>query len=355
MRPLIITAIVIVLLILGKIFFFSSEEKGGPQGGKGGGPGGPGGKQPPLPVSTILVGIDQSDKIVFSSGTSIPNEEVEIRSEISGRITKLTINEGSFVQKGQLIAKIRDNDFVAQLKKIEVEEKLAAQIEARQKKLLEINAISKEEYEISLNRVSTLDADKELVKVQLEKTEIRAPFSGRIGFKNISEGAYVTPTTVIANLVQTNPIKIDFAIPEKYLSSLKNGQTVSFQIDGSNETFTSKIIAIDPKIDAVLRTLKVRAITQNPRSLFLPGMFIKVNLNLGSEQSIMIPSETIIPVLEGKKVFVKRNGLAEEVMIETGLRTDKKVQVLKGLSIGDSLITTALMTLKPGAPVFTKK
>lgn len=354
MRPLIITAIVIVLLILGKIFFFSSEEKGGPQGGKGG-PGGPGGKQPPLPVTTIQVGIDQSDKIVFSSGTSVPNEEVEIRSEISGRITKLTINEGSFVQKGQLIAKIRDNDFVAQLKKIEIEEKLAAQIEARQKKLLEINAISKEEYEISLNRVSTLDADKELIKVQLEKTEIRAPFSGRIGFKNISEGAYVTPTTVIANLVQTNPIKIDFAIPEKYLSLVKNGQGVSFQIDGSNETFSSKIIAIDPKIDAVLRTIKVRAITQNPRNLFLPGMFIKVNLNLGSEQSIMIPSETIIPVLEGKKVFVKRNGMAEEVMIETGLRTDKKVQVLKGLSVGDSLITTALMTLKPGAPVFTKK
>ncbi len=353
MRPLIITAIVIVLLILGKIFFFKSEENAGPQngGGKGGGPG----KQPPLPVSTIIVGIDNSDKIVFSSGTSIPNEEVEIRSEISGRLTKLNINEGSYVQQGQLIAKIRDDDFVAQLKKIEIEEKLAAQIEARQKKLLEINAISKEEYEISLNRVSTLNADKELIKVQLEKTEIKAPFAGRIGFKNISNGAYVTPTTIIANLVQTNPIKIDFTIPEKYLPLVRTGQDVKFQIDGSNEVFTSRVIAIDPKIDPVLRTLKARAITSNPANKFLPGMFIKVNLNLGSEKSIMIPSETIIPVLEGKKVFVKRNGLAEEVMIETGLRTEKKVQVLSGLSVGDSLITTALMTLKPGAPVLTKK
>ena len=126
---------------------------------------------------------------------------------------KLNLREGTFVKKGELIAKIKDDDILAQVKKVSIEEALANQIEARQKKLLEIEAISKEEYEISLNKVSTLKADKELLAVQLAKTEIRAPFSGRIGLKYISEGAYVTPNTLIASLVQTNPLKIDFSIP----------------------------------------------------------------------------------------------------------------------------------------------
>jgi membrane fusion protein (multidrug efflux system) len=189
--------------------------------------------------------------------------------------------------------------------------------------------------------------------VQLAKTEIRAPFSGRIGLKYISEGAYVTPNTLIAILVQTNPLKIDFSIPEKYLTKVKLGQEVSFEIDGTTSQFFSKIIAIDPKIDPTLRTLKIRGITNNSSGKLLPGMFVKVKLNIGKEKSLMIPSETIIPVLEGKMVYLKRNGLVEPVMIETGLRNEKMVQVLGGLSEGDSLITTALMTLKPGAKVFS--
>ena len=346
MRPLIIVGSILALLVLGKLFIWDKkEELKTPKGGSS--------SAPAQRVSTISVSFDNSDQLVYSSGTLAPNEEVELRSEYSGRLVKLNLREGTFVKKGELIAKIKDDDISAQVKKVSIEEALANQIEARQKKLLEIEAISKEEYEISLNKVSTLKADKELLAVQLAKTEIRAPFSGRIGLKYISEGAYVTPNTLIASLVQTNPLKIDFSIPEKYLTKVKLGQEVSFEIDGTTAQFFSKIIAIDPKIDPTLRTLKIRGITNNSSGKLLPGMFVKVKLNIGKERSLMIPSETIIPVLEGKMVYLKRNGIVESVMIETGLRNEKMVQVLGGLSEGDSLITTALMTLKPGAKVFS--
>jgi membrane fusion protein, multidrug efflux system len=355
MRPLLIASCVLVLLILGKIFFFSSENENKPSdkgGQKSGGKGGNDTK--PMKVNTIIVGVDNSDKVVFSSGTTVPNDEVELKSEISGKIIRLNINEGAIVAKGQLIAKIKDDDILAQLKKIDIEEKLANQIEVRQLKLLDINAISKEEYEISQNKTLTLNADKEILKVQLAKTEIRAPFAGKLGLKNISLGAYVTPATNITTIVQYNPIKIDFSVPEKYLEAIKIGNSIDFQLDGNSDKLSAKIVAIDPKIDPTLRTIKVRAMTSNNANRMIPGMFIKVLLNLGSQKSIMIPSETIIPILDGKKVFVKRNGLVEEIKIETGLRNESKLQVLKGLNVGDSLIVSGLMTLKAGNPVFTK-
>ncbi|MEM6320867.1 MAG: efflux RND transporter periplasmic adaptor subunit, partial [Bacteroidota bacterium] len=259
--------------------------------------------------------------------------------------------EGAYVKKGQLIAKLDDADLVAQLKKLKYEEELAAQTEARQNKLLEINAISKEEYDLAVNRVNTLSADKEFLQVQLEKTSVVAPFSGRMGFKNISQGAYITPSVVIANLVQTNPVKLDLSVPEKYAGKIKTGQPLNFTIDGEETTFTAKVLAINPKIDEELRTLKVRAVATNNGEKLLPGMFIRVEVPLGEEKSIMIPTESVIPILKGKKVFVMKNGKAEERVIRTGLRTDTKIQVEEGLEVGDSVITSALMSVKAKSAV----
>lgn len=350
MRPILIIAAIIAVLILGKIFFWNNDVN--PGGGTS--TSNTAGDVKALFVLTEIVKQDESDKSIYSSGTLVPNEEVEIRSEIAGRLIKLNIREGGIVPKGSLIAKLKDDDIRAQLKKLSMEDKLAQQIEARQKKLLEINAISKEEYEISANKVGTLSADKELLNVQLAKTELKAPFSGRIGLKNISEGAYISPTTVIATLVQINPIKIDFTIPERYLNEVKLGQEVFFEVDGAEEKFSSRIVAIDPKIDPNLRTLKIRAQAANASGRLYPGMFVKISLLLNSKPAIMIPSETIIPILGGKKVYIKNNGVVVERMIETGLRNEKYVQVLNGLNVGDSLITSSLMNLKSGQPVISK-
>lgn len=347
MRPLIYSALVVLLLVLGKIFFFS-EDKSSPAAGKPN----PGGGKPVLNYEVI--GLEDSESVISASGTTVPNDQVEIRSEISGIITRLNIPEGQTVQKGFLIAKIKDDDILAQLKKIELEEALAAQTEARHRKLLDINAISKEEYEISQNKVFTLRADKDLLKVQLGRTEIRAPFSGRISLKNISLGTYVTPANVITTLTQFNPIKIDFAAPEKYLNEVKLGSMVNFTTDGSTQENTAKILAIDPAIDQNLRTLKIRAVAQNTSGNLIPGMFVNVLMNIRRSQSIMIPTEAVIPVVDGMKVFVKKNGKAQEVKVETGLRGVSRIEVFRGLSLGDTLITSGLINLKNGDAVVTK-
>ena len=352
MRPLLIIIICILFLFLFKVFYLDADKKsaGSPSSAQAS----KSRSSSKLQVDVYIAKMVNKSNVAFSSGTIVPNEEVEIKSEVSGRLVQLNIKEGSYVKRGQLIAKLNDADLRAQLKKLKFEEELAAQTEARQKKLLEIDAISKEEYDMAVNRVNTLSTDEEFLKVQLEKTSVTAPFSGRMGFKNISEGAYITPGVVIANLIQTNPAKLDFTLPEKYANKVKVGQSVSFTIDGDNSIITAKVIALDPKIDEELRTLKVRAKTDNRSGKLLPGMFIRVEVPLGDENSIMIPSESIIPILKGKKVFVIKNGLAKEALITTGLRTDTEVQVSDGLEVGDSVIVSALMTLKNNMPVTLK-
>ena len=306
------------------------------------------------PVDIYIAKRIKTDNTIFASGTVVSNEEVELRSEVSGRLVELNIREGSYVKKGAVIARLSNDDLQAQLKKNQFEEELANQIEARQKKLLEIDAISKEEYDLAVNKVNTLGADKEFIQVQLDRTQVMAPFSGKIGFKNISEGAYITPTTIIANLVQTNPVKIDFSVPEKYASKLVRGQALTFKIDGNDDIFEAKVTAINPKVDETLRTLKARAIASNRKGNLLPGMFVRVEVPLQEKEAIMIPSQAIVPILKGKKVYVLKKGKATEALIRTNLRTDKLVEVEEGLVVGDSIIISALMSMRQGAPVVVR-
>ncbi|MCF0058425.1 efflux RND transporter periplasmic adaptor subunit [Dyadobacter sp. CY356] len=352
MRTVILIGAIIIILILGKIYVFpkSESEKSGVAGGseKEGKSAGSGA----IPVNVYVVGMETIDNQIFASGTVLPNEEVNLMAEISGRLVKLNIQEGSYVTKGQLIAKINDRELKAQLQKVEFNQDLARKIELRQQKLLKVEAINLEEYDITSNNIRVLDADKEVIESQLEKTEIRAPFNGRIGLKNISEGAYMAPGTSIVTIIQSNPIKIDFTVPEKYTSNIHVGSAITFNLDGDAANYSAKVVALEPKVDESLRTLRIRAIAQNPSGKFVPGMFVKVKAALAANnKAVMIPTEAIVPVLKGKKVFVVKNGKATEAMVTTGLRTEKKIQVLDGLQQGDSLITSGIMAIKPNSLV----
>jgi membrane fusion protein (multidrug efflux system) len=350
MRTVILIGAVVIMLVLGKVYVFpKSESDKAASGGKGGGKAA---SAAAIPVKVYVVGVETVDNQIFASGTVLPNEEVNLMSEISGRLIKLNIQEGAYITKGQLIAKINDRDLKAQLQKVDYNQELARKIELRQQKLLKVEAINLEEYDVTSNNIRVLDAEKELIESQLEKTEIRAPFSGRIGLKNISEGAYLAPGTSIVTIVQSNPIKIDFTVPEKYAADIRLNSPLTFNLDGDVFNYAAKVIALDPKVDENLRTLRIRATASNPVGKFVPGMFVKVKANLAANhKAVMIPTEAIVPVLKGKKVFVVRNGKSEEVMVTTGLRTDKKIQILDGLQPGDSLITSGIMALKPNTAV----
>ncbi len=345
-RTLLIIGLVIGGLVAIKIFLLGGGTASQPK--MGGGPG----KDAPVLVKIFVVKPDTLNNDLFLSGTLTANESVELKPEIAGRIVKIKFTEGTRVAAGDLLVKINDADLQAQLKKVKLQEKLISEQLERRKKLLTINGISQEEYDAAANQLASYQADIALINTQIEKTEIRAPFSGMIGLKNISEGAFIAAGTTIATLVQHDPIKIDFSVPEKYASLIKQNSTVLFSLDGDDKQLSATIKAIEPQIDEASRTIKVRTIAQNRSGALLPGAFAQIKLPLASSKNaVMIPTEAIIPILKGQKVYLVKNGIAEESKVETGLRNDVKIQILKGVSIGDTLVVSGLLQVKKGSKV----
>jgi membrane fusion protein (multidrug efflux system) len=353
-----ILSVLTIALILGLAFypkikktFFATETK--EKGKEKGGPGGKGGK---TAVIVTVVKSTRLDDMISSTGSILPNEEVEIRSEIAGRIILLTIKEGDVVAKGTVLLRINDDDLQARLRKLGFNKKLAEDNEARQKVLLQKEAISQREYDIAVNSVNTISADIEDLKAQILKTTLRAPFAGRIGFRYVSTGSYISPSTQIATLTNTNPAKIEFSIPAKYATQVKNGGTIEFMTENEEKTFTGRVYAIDPKIDPQTRTLQIRAQAPNPGNQLVPGAFAKVNLILKTKGSaILIPTESVIPEAKGNKVFVVKNGKSVSTKVTLGTRGDKTVEILDGLAIGDTLITNGIIQVKPDGDVEIKE
>jgi membrane fusion protein (multidrug efflux system) len=347
------TFLFIVLLIaaLAAIkWFFLTEEKSMPMGG----PGKPGGG-PPLSVEGILVAGSNLDESVVSTGTLLANEEVELRPEISGKVVSIHFNEGGPVSKGAVLVKLDDRDYQAQLTKLRSNLKLMQDKAARQQKLFEIEGISRQEYDEALNQVAALEADIEFTMAQIDKTEIIAPFSGKVGLRNISEGSYVSQNFLIATMQQLDPMKVDFSLPEKYREVAKPGNEITFTTDGDTMLHTATIYAVEPKVDPATRSIRLRARTPNPGNRLVPGSFARVRYNVNrSGDAILIPSQAVIPILKGKKVMVARNGMALSQAIVTGVRKEKEVEVISGLQPGDTVITSGIMQLRDSMKVMVK-
>jgi membrane fusion protein (multidrug efflux system) len=304
------------------------------------------------PVMAHIVKLERLSNRVFTTGTILANEEVELRSEVSGKITQILFKEGSFVKKGDLLVKINDADLQAQLRRAESKLKLSEEKEFRQEQLRKSNLISQEEYDNTLGELNVNRADYELIKAQVDKTEIRAPFSGIVGLRSVSEGSYVTTSTVIARLQNLNTLKIDFSIPEKYSSIAKVGDELQFNVSGSNTIFKAKIYAIEPKIDPGTRTLQIRAICNANSKDLVAGAFANVELNLNEiNNAILIPTISIVPELKGQRVYLSRNGIVVSQPVEVGVRESKRVQITSGLNEGDTVITSGILLIKPGSKV----
>ncbi len=343
-KTLILLVLLVAVLALIKIFFLSPEKPGA-----GGGAQAP--KQSAVTVNAIVVQSARVESKLVVSGSVIANEEAMLKPESAGKIISLTVKEGSEVQKGQLLAKLNDAALQAQLKKANVQQSLAGEKMNRLKQLLEVKGVSQDEYDVAQTTFTAASADVELIKAQIMETEIRAPFNGIIGLKNISEGNYISTADVIASIQQIDPVKIDFSVPEKYAGVIKAGDSIYIAVEGIKKNFVGKIYAFDPKIETGTRSLKVRAICNNPKKEIFPGSFAQVTLILRSANATVVPSMAVIPDLRGQKIYVVRNGKAELMMIETGSRTDTSIEVIKGLVPGDTVITAGIMSLKPGALV----
>ncbi|MGO1244873.1 MAG: efflux RND transporter periplasmic adaptor subunit [Sphingobacterium sp.] len=286
------------------------------------------------------------------TGSIEPNEIITLRSEISGIVEELNFQEGTTVNGGQILVRINDAELRAQLAQANTRNDLAAENERRAKLLLEKQAISQEEYDIASADYRTAQSQINVIEAQLSKTQVRAPFSGKVGLRDISKGSYITPTTDIAQLVNMNKVKLQFSIPEKYASRVRNGINVKFTVQEQADEFVATVYATEPAIDANTRTLRVRAIADNHNYILIPGTFANVVFPLETiEQGLLVPTEALVPIQNGKKLFVLKNGLAREILVETGGRTEADVLITKGISEGDTILTSGVMALREGSTV----
>lgn len=305
-----------------------------------------------LEVEAVEMDYETIDDEIFSSGTIQANEVVELSAEASGIITDIYFEEGREVEEGDLLLKINDSELQAQKQRAEFRLNLAEQREERQRRLLERGGISQEDYDATLNEVNVLRSEIQLINAQIDKTEIRAPFSGIVGLKYVSVGSYIGPNTRIASLQEVDPIKIDFSVPERYISRVAVGDAIKFTVQGVDSTFTGEVYAIEPRINTETRTLQIRAISDNSGQLLYPGAFANITLILEEiDDALMVPTISIIPGLNSQKVFIARDGVVEEQFIRSGIRTSEKVQVVEGIQKGDIILTTGLLQVQPGMQV----
>lgn len=305
-----------------------------------------------IPVSTVIVSPEVLDNKIKVTGTLIANEAVELSPEMSGKITGIYFKEGDFLRKGSLLANINAEDLKAQLEKARFNLKLYQDNEDRQRQLLEKEAISQEEYDIAITELRTSEAEIKILEAQIAKAQIRAPFNGTVGLREVSEGSYVTPSTTIANFYNIDPIKIEFSVPGKYSDRVKAGQKISFTLEAQAREFEGEIYAVEPRIDPNTRTLKVRARAKNEERKLFPGQFANIEFTLETvEDALLVPTVAVIPELNGHRLFRYENGKAVSIPVAIGTRTDTDVQIINGIEPQDTVITSGTLQLRSGSSV----
>ena len=305
-----------------------------------------------LPVTGIVAKTSVSTNGIMANGTMLANEEVELVAEIVGKVVKIYFQEGSHVKKGQLLLKVDDADLQAQLSRAEFQQKLLSEKLERQRILLKRESVSREAFDQLQTDYNMLEADIELLKVKISRTEIRAPFDGVMGFRYVSEGSYVQPSSQIARIVDNSVLKYEFSIAEKYASQNLKGRNIVFRVAGQDKNYTAQVYAVDPLIDVNTRMILLRARFQNKTGELMPGMFAKGNLIVdGNTEYIAVPTEAVVPEMDGKRMWVMKNGKATSVPVVTESRSEKFVEVISGIQPGDTVLTGGLMQLRDGMSV----
>jgi len=335
--------ILAILAFVGYRFFFSNTEPIEEQKPKGGGG---------ITAQLYVLEPSSLSSMINAVGTLLPNEQVDLISEAAGKVVGIFFEEGKPVYKGQLLLKVDDDELQSQLKRAEHQQKLTSERLNRQTILLDKDAVSREEFDQVQTDYNILQADIDLLKTKIAKTEIRAPFAGTIGFRNVSLGSFLQPHTVIARLIDHNKLKLEFAIPERYGALYLPGKKIYFTTEVSSQELEAVVSAVDPKVDIDTRTITVRGLYNNAAGKLSAGMFARINLVVEqSNKTLLIPSQAIVQEMQGAKVWIISNGRAKSQPVTTGYRTNEQVEILSGLQAGDTIMITGLMQVREGVGV----
>jgi len=349
-----ISSTIVLLIVLAGIIFYpkikprlKNEQGNTQQAGQGGREG-----QQILLASGFIIVPTLMYELINGIGTLLPDEEVDLAFETSGKVVGIFFEEGTPVKKGELLAKINDRPLQAQLLKLQAQLKLIQEREFRASQLLDRDAISRESYDQIATELQSLKADILLVEARIAETELRAPFDGTVGLRMISEGAFTNTQTKIVRLVKISPLKIEFAVNERYAGQVAPGFPITFVTNSAPQQFEARVYAVDPLVDLDTRTIVVRAHYPNRNEELKPGSSVSVTALLSKiEDAVSIPTEAIIPEMDGEKVFIYKNGKAEQRKVVTGLRTESNIQIKEGLNFGDTLLTTAILQLRESIPI----
>ncbi|NLO23098.1 MAG: efflux RND transporter periplasmic adaptor subunit [Fibrobacter sp.] len=300
-------------------------------------------------------------KAVHSSkvaGNLIPFEDVELKAETTGQLRGLYVKDGAFIKKGALIAKINDDDLQAQLKQAKAALELAKQKETRTKNLFEKDGVSQAELELALANTLAAEASYDLILAQIKKTEIRAPFSGSIGMLKVSAGEWMTAGTSVARLSNVQKLKVSFLLPQRYASHLEKDSKVTVTDSERGISAEATVMVLNPVLSATARSREFYAELINKDLKFLAGSFVEVDITFAQNQEqkvFNIPVEALTLDDKGPYVFLAKSGKAEIRYVKTGLRTPISVVVTEGLELGDTVIVSGMMSMRPGAQVQIKE
>ena len=305
-----------------------------------------------IPVRVETLAPARLEELLTATGSVLANEQVVIVSEISGKVDAILFEEGAPVKSGAVLVQLDTSTLEAERDRARYRYELLQRQEARQRQLLDDGLLSQEEYDFTVGEMNVLSAELELRRAQLAKATIRAPFQGIVGLRAVSLGDYVSNDTRVTTLQDIDPVKVEFSVPEAYARDLATGETIRFRVQGVEEPFEGTVYAMEPSIDPQTRSLTLRALAPNPDGMLLPGAFAEVELAVQQvEDALSVPSLAVVPELGGKKVYVLEAGRAESRSVETGIRTETRVQITRGLDVGEQVIVSNIPRLAQGVEV----
>lgn len=280
----------------------------------------------------------------------LPFEQVEIKAPVSGTVLLINANEGQFVKRGHLIVRLDDRSWIAQKKGLEAQLLSASADLKRKQELLAMEGASQQDVDQAQATFDALSAQIEELNVKIGLANVSAPFDGNLGMRDFSLGSYLNQGQVITTLSQSWKLKVDFNFASQYQEQVKVGKKV--QVISNNDTMQAVIYAVNPLASNTSRTMQLRAVIENNSKNFIPGDFAEVVVPIQvDELAIIVPTDCIVPEIDVQTVFVFHNGKVFRKTVELGARTELMVQILNGLNVGDTVLTTGLMRVKDNFPV----
>lgn len=334
-------------LMLALVACSNDAEQKGP--GKGG--------MPPTLVDTYTVASREVPNTLKAVGSIRAIESIEVRPEVSGKIVSIHAVDGQLVKEGALLFSLDSDVELAQYNEAMANVRASERNRPRVIELASKQLISKVDADNALNVSEVSKAQAQSAKARLEKRQVRAPFEGVLGLRQVSIGAYVNAGQSLVELVRLNPLEVEFQVPESQIMRITAGQTVGVQLDAfPGERFNGTVSAVAPSVQVNGRSASVRARLNNSEGKLVPGQFAQVVVELDkAAPALMVPEQAVWPSGDQKMVYVVRQGKANLVPVVLGAREPGWVVVVSGLKKGDEVITAGQMKLFPGAAVTIAK